>query len=204
MIKIDNQDLVIKGNTIIEGMNIEIEKSNVILLTGINGSGKSLFLRYISGLMENSFTDDVESRGVVIEKSKLVPEMSGIEFLKFLNGLNKENQNKNDEKAIELIEYFNVDKFKDKKIRTYSLGTKHKYALIQAFMHSPELILLDEPTDTLDEISVTRLYKLINQEIKKGTSFVIVSHNPSEIKNEINFNRHLHIEDETITERTIN
>lgn len=200
MIELINYDLKIREKTILKEINLKINDGDVILITGPNGSGKTVFLRLLSGLLDSEITDTFNSRGVVIEKSKLLPYMKGKEFLDFLNDLNPITAKANKERSEKLIKYFNVEEYSEKKIKEYSLGTTHKFALIQAFMHDPDLLLLDEPTDTLDSESINLLYNLIDEEIKKGKTILIVAHNPEELKHQINFTRHLNIEGEKLVE----
>lgn len=203
MIELVNYDLKIGDKLLLPNINLKINDGDIILLTGANGSGKSVLLRLLSRLnKDEKIIDTFESRGVVIEKSKLLPHMTGREFLNFLNELNSDTAKSNKERSEELIKYFKVEKYSNQKIKEYSLGTTHKYALIQAFMHNPELLLLDEPTDSLDTESIELLYNLINAQIDKGKTIIIVAHNDEEIKQRIEFTRYLKIEGETLVETT--
>lgn len=203
MIEIQNYDLVVKNKMIINDINLTINAEDTVLITGANGSGKSLLLRAINS-GNKGVSNSFEKTGVVIEKSKLLPHMTGREFLYFLNkleGINVEQYNK---QADQLIEYFELDKYQDKKISTYSLGTTHKFALIQAFMHNPSLILLDEPYDSLDKKAIELLTTLINERRKNNVTFMIVAHDEEKILKMINFNKWIEIDNGELTINDIN
>ncbi len=204
MINLVNQEIKVKEITILSNVNMKINDGDVILLTGHNGSGKSIFLRFLSKVQQTDFEDTFQTRGVVIEKSKLIPHMTGMEFLDFLNKLDKKTYAQNMANAQALIKLFGVESFADKKIRTYSLGTKHKFALIQALMIDPELLLLDEPTDSLDKKSIEIFYNYINTLIDSNKTIIIVAHNDNEVKQSVKFTHHYEIEGETIVEKSLN
>lgn len=202
MIEIKDYDITIKGNVVLNGVNLTLEQGDVALVTGANGSGKTLLLRALNK-NEQKITNTFEQIGVVIEKSKLIPHMTGRDFLYFLNKLEGKNEQKNNERADELIEYFHLEQYKNNRISSYSLGTTHKFALIQAFMHSPSLILLDEPYDSLDKQAIKLLTNLISYQVSQGVSFVIVDHNEEKIMQMIEFNKWFEIDNGKLIARQI-
>lgn len=198
MIEINNYQLAIKDKIILETVNLNVRAGDKVLITGPNGSGKSLLLKAILAKPSTQIVNTFESSGAVIEKSKLIPQMTGLGFLQFLNKLDGVDQELKNQRAVELIDYFGIEQYKKQLIKTYSLGTTHKFALIQAFMHNPQLILLDEPFDSLDKASIKLLVDLINEQIKFGTTFIIVAHNYEQAKEWIDFNKFVEIENQTL------
>ncbi len=198
MLELKNVQVSIGSKTILKNINLQIDDGDICILKGANGSGKSLFLKTICYGQNKNIKSSFKSTGVVIEKSKLVPHMKGREFLYFLNKLSKVDIKANNARAEKLIKLFDIEEEATKKIANYSLGTTHKFALIQAFMHNPELILLDEPFDSLDKKSITILLKLINDEIANGKTFIIVDHNNDLLIDKINVTKTLEINNDTI------
>lgn len=186
-IEIKNVSKIINGNEVLKNINIQLEEGKIYGLVGKNGSGKTMLIRALSGLISLSDGEIIvgnkkvlngkypDSLGIVIENIVLLDYMSAFANLKLLNDISK---NKITDKEIE--EWLNIFDLRSNDKRTlkkYSLGMKQKVSLIQAFMNKPKLIILDEPTNALDEGSVGKLLELIkktNSESK--TTFIVASH----------------------------
>lgn len=104
--------------------------------------------------------------------------MTGYDNLKYLASINKFIGKK---EIIEILEKVGLEPNGPKKVRKYSLGMKQKLSLAQCFMENPDLILLDEPTNALDEKSVVKVLNLIKEHSERGAIIVIASH----IKNDV-------------------
>lgn len=186
-ISIDNYSKIIHDKTVLDNVNYCFEKGKIYGLAGKNGSGKTMLLRAISGLITPT-SGEVwvngekvgngkypKSLGLLIENVELLPNLSGFQNLKLLNSISK-NKISNDT-IIEWLNKFNLDINDKRSMKTYSLGMEKKVSIIQAFMNNAELILLDEPTNALDEASVNVLIDTIKTTNKeKGTTFFITSH----------------------------
>jgi len=194
MQKIEIKDLCkkIKKKTIFKNINLTMEAGGIYGFVGSNGSGKTMFFRAIAGLIKPTegqiLIDDKESNmfksykgniGLVIENIGLYPHMTGFNNLKYLASINKIVT---DDIIRKTISEVGLDPDDKRKIRKYSLGMKQKIVLAQAFMESPELILLDEPTNGLDEISVNKIREKIKDEAKRGAIVAIASHNREDIE----------------------
>ena len=120
-----------------------------------------------------------ESVGVLIENPGFIPSFSGYENLKMLADIRK-LIGKEDIEAV--MEKVGLEKacFK-KKYRTYSLGMKQKLGIAAAIMEKPDLILLDEPTNALDEESVRKLLDILREEKGRGACIVLASHDMEEL-----------------------
>lgn len=191
-ISIKNYNKSIKNNKILNNINLTLESGKVYGLKGRNGSGKSMLMRAMSGMMfpdsgeviinkinitkEKKVYDNI---GVLIENAGFIDYLNGYDNLKLLANI------KNiitDSEIKEWMIKFNLDPDNKTKVRGYSLGMRQKLGIIQALMEKPEILFLDEPINALDEESI----RIFNAEIKKIKSedkiVVISNHNYEELK----------------------
>ena len=191
-IEIHNAKKTIRNKVILNNINLDLEKGNIYGLIGHNGSGKTMLLRAISGLItldsgyikiDNTLVELNKPLpvkvGILIENIEFYDDLTGFENLKFLSSINNEIS---DDVINTYLNKFDLLKEKNKKAKEYSLGMMQKLAIIQAIMEDQSLILLDEPTNGLDRNSL----EIFNEQIKelkdKGKTIILVSHNDSEIK----------------------
>lgn len=191
-IEIHNAKKTIRNKVILNNINLDLEKGNIYGLIGHNGSGKTMLLRAISGLItldsgyikiDNTLVELNKPLpvkvGILIENVEFYDDLTGFENLKFLSSINNEIS---DDVINTYLKKFDLLKDKNKKAKEYSLGMMQKLAIIQAIMEDQSLILLDEPTNGLDRNSL----EIFNEQIKelkdKGKTIILVSHNDSEIK----------------------
>lgn len=182
----------IKGNTILSEVNLELESGHVYGFIGVNGSGKTMLFRAISGLMDISGGEVVwngkrlhkdmkvlPNMGIIIENAELYPELTGLENLKLLAKLN----NKITEDEIrESIKRVGLDPDDKRIFKKYSLGMRQRIIIAQAIMEKPDILLLDEPTNALDEEAVATIRKIILEEKQRGALVLIASHNKEDIR----------------------
>lgn len=191
-ITIENMSKKIKGNLILDNINLSIEKNKIYGFVGINGSGKTMLMRVISGLIScdtgSVSVDGVKitkgtrpkRTGLLIENADLWPDLTAMENMKILNQL---SVNKISNKEIEkILSYFDLDPKSKKPYKAFSLGMKQKLRISQAFMGEPELIILDEPTNALDESSVQKLREYILDKKRNGATILLSSHSSIEIE----------------------
>lgn len=185
-IRLNNISKKIKGNLILNDISFEFTSGVKYALVGNNGSGKTLLLKALSGLLIPSngtiHFDNTQmhkdfrfydSLGLIIETTKFYPNISGLENLKFLASL---NNNISEEKIIEtLIKVGLYDKM-NVKVKRYSLGMIQRLAIAQAIMESPKVLLLDEPTIALDD-EFRKIFFEILDEFKANNSIVIIATN---------------------------
>ena len=191
-IQIDDLTKVIDKHKVLDKVSIKLEKGKIYGIKGKNGSGKTMLLRAICGLIkptegevrvgEKVIGKDAafpESVGVLIENPGFIPSFSGYENLKMLADI-KKLIGKEDIEAV--MEKVGLEKacFK-KKYRTYSLGMKQMLGIAAAIMEKPDLILLDEPTNALDEESVRKLLDILREEKGRGACIVLASHDMEEL-----------------------
>lgn len=180
---------------VLEDINLEFEDGKMYGITGANGSGKSLILKALSGYIKLTsgqvFQNDVEIRkkdnyienaGIIIENPVLMNEYTVEENLKYLKSITEVNKEEID--LDHWYKFFDIEKYKNKRFSELSLGTKQKVSLIQAFMHSPQNILLDEPFNGLDKVTTKKLKDLLIKEKNKGKLIVLVTHINDDFLNE--------------------
>ena len=175
MIKLENVSKQLKKNLVLNDVSMTFEKGNIYLLSGHNGSGKTMLLRMICGLIKpdkGSVKTDGESFGVIIESPAFVLHETGRENLRFLARIRNEIQMSEIESVLETV---NLLDMADKKVKTYSLGMKQRLGLAQAIMENPDVLLLDEPFNALDDEHFQLALQLI-QEMKQDKIIIIAAH----------------------------
>ena len=175
----------------VEDVSFDIEQGEIFGYLGPNGSGKTttirIFLDFIRasagrarlfGLDSRVHSSKIRSRiGYVPGEYGIYEEMRGFEYLRFFGALRGYQKPPLRDK---LIEIFSLDI--SKRIKSYSHGTKQKLAIVQAFMHDPELLILDEPTIGLDPLMQQRFYELLLEMKNRGKTIFLSSHILSEVE----------------------
>ena len=191
-VEIEYLTKIIDKNKVLDDVSLEMDKGKIYGIKGKNGSGKTMLLRAICGLIKpteglvrvsgKQIGKDVtfpDSVGVLIENPGFIPSLSGYDNLKMLADIKGLIGKEEIEEAMEKV---GLEKscFK-KKYKTYSLGMKQKLGIAAAIMESPELILLDEPTNALDEESVRKLLDILKEEKERGACIILASHDMEEL-----------------------
>lgn len=117
--------------------------------------------------------------GIIIEKPEFLGYMSGLENLKFLSDIRGQID---DKVIIDYMTLFDLDPTLKKPVRKYSLGMKQKLGIIQAIMENPQILILDEPFNALDENSVITFREFLRNFKNEGKLVIITSHNNEDIK----------------------
>lgn len=182
----------IKKRTILDNISLELESGNIYGFVGRNGCGKTMLFRALSGLMRidsGRITIDGKvlhkdinvppSIGLIIENAGLYNEFSGFKNLKLLADINKIISDTEITKAISDV---GLDPNDKRPVRKYSLGMKQRLIIAQAIMESPDIIMLDEPTNALDERGVKLIRDIILREKERGALVLIASHNKEDIE----------------------
>ncbi len=189
---IDHISKTIKGRTILDDINLKFENGKVYGFVGRNGSGKTMLFRAVSGLMnidsgrivldDKILHKDMEvlpSLGLIIENAGLFGEYTGYKNLKLLANINKKI---GDEEIKEAILLVGLDPDDKRTYKKYSLGMKQRLVIAQAIMEKPDIILLDEPTNALDEKGVREIRDIIKKEKDRGALILLASHNKEDIE----------------------
>jgi ABC-type lipoprotein export system ATPase subunit len=181
----------------VDGLNLEVEKGEFISIVGPSGCGKTTLLSLISGLIRPTkgtvFVEDVdiwtltESElsllrnkriGFVFQFASLIPTLNAIENVMLPAAFGKEQKEDIGNRAKELLGLVGLSQRTDSYPSQLSGGEQRRVAIARALMNSPDIILADEPTGDLDEVTekeVMKLFVKINKEF--GTTFLLVTHN---------------------------
>lgn len=193
MVRINNYSIVlenvekkIKGVQILNNIDLSFEPGKIYGLHGRNGSGKTMLLRMIAGLIRptkgrvlinnkvlHKDIDFPESIGVVIEEPDFWSNYTGVQALKTLADIKKKISIDEIHEAISRVGLEPKDK---RTTRKYSLGMIQRLGIAQAIMEKPDILLLDEPTNGLDKSGVVIVEDIIKEEAKRGATVILASH----------------------------
>ena len=191
MIKVENICKKIKNNEIIKNISYQFDCGKIYGLYGRNGSGKTVFLKLLSGFYKldsgsvlydgvsytkNNVCKDVR---VLIDGPSFYGDLSGYDNLKLLADINKKISNKEIDDILKVVNLYDE---KDKKYSKYSLGMKQKLGIAQALMENTKYIFLDEPFNGVEEATVTKLIDYIKS-IKKDKVIIISTHIKEDLDN---------------------
>ena len=191
MIKVENICKKIKNNEIIKNISYQFDCGKIYGLYGRNGSGKTVFLKLLSGFYKldsgsvlydgvsyskNNVCKDVR---VLIDGPSFYGDLSGYDNLKLLADINKKISNKEIDDILRVVNLYDE---KDKKYSKYSLGMKQKLGIAQALMENTKYIFLDEPFNGVEEATVTKLIDYIKS-IKKDKVIIISTHIKEDLDN---------------------
>lgn len=186
MIKIVNVTKKFGENKVLDDMNLTFEPGKIYGIQGKNGSGKTMLMRAISGLLSlnegevevfgeviGKDRDFPKSAGILIEHPGLLPEISGFENLKTVMSINKIV---GDEEIKKAMSNFDLDPNSNLKVKKYSLGMKQKVGILMAILERPQVVILDEPTNGLDEASVEKFKDMILNLKDDSRVIIVASH----------------------------
>lgn len=181
----------IKRNVILSNISLHLKSGNIYGFVGPNASGKTMLFRALSGLMkvdsgeirldEKVLKKDIDilpNLGIILENAWLYPEFTGMENLEMLAKVNKKVQREEIENTIRRVGLNPADK---RLYRKYSLGMKQRIVIAQAIMEQPDILMLDEPTNALDENGIDKIRHIILEEKERGALILIASHNKEDI-----------------------
>ena len=187
-VEISHISKTLRGAKVLDDVSLTLEGGNIYGLVGENGSGKTMLMRTVCGLVRpdrGSVTFDGQDRktakpvlGVMIENTALYPDLTGMEnlglFASILRIADKNAQ-------AEAMERVGLDPKDRRTYRKYSLGMKQRLLLAQAIMEKPQALLLDEPTNAIDAEGVALTHEIMRQEADRGAVVLLASHISADI-----------------------
>lgn len=186
MIELNNVSKKIKGKTVLENIDIIFQDGIIYGLKGINGSGKTMLMRMVSGLIYptegkviidgKELGKDIsfpEQMGILIENPVFLDSYTGFDNLKMLAELKGKADTEDITNSLKRVGLDPTDK---RKYRKYSLGMKQRLGIAATLIDYPQMLILDEPLNALDKAGISLFSEIIEEEKNKGTLIIISCH----------------------------
>ncbi len=183
--------VTIGADKLLNNVKLRAEPGTITGLIGRNGSGKTMLLRAICGLVPMSAgsitvagqrvgidVDFPENIGVIIETPGFLPQYNAVDNLRILAKIRNRIHDTEIKAALTQVGLSNVSK----RVSKYSLGMKQRLGIAQAIMENPDILLLDEPMNGLDNAGVREMRELFKSLRAQGKTILLASHNPLDIE----------------------
>ena len=178
--------------TVLHHISYDFKEGRIYGIVGNNGSGKTVLMKCICGFLipdSGEITvnykrigkdmDFPQDTGIIIETPGFLPNLTGMRDLELLASLRK----KIDKKAVaEAIRAVGLDPEMKKPVSKYSLGMRQRLGIAQAIMEDPDILLLDEPLNGLDNEGVEEIRKVLLSLKEKGKLIILASHSKEDIQ----------------------
>lgn len=192
IIEITNLCKSFKETKVLNDITIKIKKGNIIGIIGRNGSGKTVLFKCICGLVSptkgtvkisnkilGKDMDIPDNIGAIIETPGFLPNYNGFKNLKFLAMIKNQISNEHIKDTIKLV---GLNPDSKKHVGKYSLGMRQRLGIAQAIMENPDILILDEPMNGLDNEGVKDMRELFLSLKEQGKTILLASHNKEDIE----------------------
>ena len=192
MIEAKELNLVLNKRQILSDVNLKLYEGNIYGLVGNNGSGKTMLMKCICGLVKATSgsiiadgkelgkdCDYLENAGIIIENPGFLPYYSGIKNLMLLAGIKHRISRIQVEDAMRVC---GLDPELRLSVGKYSLGMRQRLGIAQAIMENQHILILDEPMNGLDKEGVAEIRNLLLSLREKGNLILLASHNREDIE----------------------
>ena len=192
IIKVDNVIKKFGSEIALNNVSIEFERGKIYGIVGRNGSGKTVLFKTIIGFLKptdgriivdgkeiGKDTDFADHIGIIIETPGFLSAYSGYKNLEYLASI-KNRIGKNEIKKS--MERVGLDPNSKKKVGKYSLGMRQRLGIAQAIMENPDILILDEPMNGLDNQGVKEVREILLNLKEEGKSIILASHNKEDIE----------------------
>lgn len=180
-----------RDQVVLKNVSISFEKGQIHGIVGRNGSGKTVLFKCICGLMHpeegvirvngkrvGRDVDMPEDIGAIIEAPGFLPNYSGYKNLRFLANIRRKIGK---EEILNVLKTVGLDPESRKHVGKYSLGMRQRLGIAQAIMEDPEILILDEPMNGLDNAGVQDIRALLLELKAQGKTILLASHNHEDI-----------------------
>ena len=190
-IEVQNVVKRFRDQVVLKNVSISFEKGKIHGIVGRNGSGKTVLFKCICGLMHpeegvilvngkrvRRDVDMPEDIGAIIEAPGFLPNYSGYKNLRFLANIRRKIGK---EEILNVLKTVGLDPESRKHVGKYSLGMRQRLGIAQAIMEDPEILILDEPMNGLDNAGVQDIRALLLELKAQGKTILLASHNHEDI-----------------------
>lgn len=194
VLELKNVSKIMGKRKIVENINFDINSGEIFGFLGPNGAGKTTTIKMITGLLKidegeifingknvkTNFEEALSSVGGIIENPEMYGYLSGRDNLEIYGRMHGQVSK---DRINEVINLVKLDNRIDDKVKKYSLGMRQRLGLAQALLHSPKLLILDEPTNGLDPVGIKELRDTLRELAEKeGLAVLVSSHLLSEME----------------------
>lgn len=191
MIQIQNVTKVYGKQVVLSHVSAQMKEGNIYGLVGINGSGKTTLMRCICGFTHPTSgqvivngdvigkdVDFPKRTGMIIETPGFLPHYSGLRNLMLLAGISHGADKRRAEQVMRLLR---LDPGSRKPVGQYSLGMRQRLGIAQAIMENPDILILDEPFNGMDQSGMEEIHALLKELKGKGKTVLLASHSAADI-----------------------
>lgn len=177
---------------VLKDINLKMKTGEIHGIIGRNGSGKTMLMKAVCGFIKptegevtvagrkiGSEVDFAQNTGVIIETPSFLPYFSGYKNLKNLADIRKTIGRAEIYQAMTAV---GLQPESKKRVGKYSLGMRQRLGIAQAVMENPDLLVLDEPMNGLDEEGVEEIRKLLLELKRKGKTIILATHNRDDVR----------------------
>lgn len=176
--------------TAVDSIDLTVARGEIFGFLGPNGAGKTTTLRMIAGILRPTagtvLIGDVDvvqqplaakaKLGFIPDRPFIYEKLTGSEFLRFVAGLYDQQGSEVDNRARELLALFDLEDWRDELVESYSHGMRQKLIISSAFVHRPEVIVVDEPMVGLDPKAARILKDLFREYVNRGHTIMMSTH----------------------------
>jgi len=194
VLRLENVTKKIGKQVIVDGLSFDVRKGEVVGLLGPNGAGKTTTIRMIVGLIgmtsgdviiqgksiRSSFAEAIAHVGAIVENPEFYSYMTGWDNLKQYQRM---TAGITEERIKQVVDIVGLSEAMGKKVKSYSLGMRQRLGIAQALLHSPKILILDEPTNGLDPAGIREMRDYLkNIAQQEGIAVLVSSHLLSEME----------------------
>ena len=176
--------------TAVDAIDLRVPRGELFGFLGPNGAGKTTTLRMIAGILrptggtvrigDMDVTEDPMAAkavlGYIPDRPYIYEKLTGAEFLRFVAGLYSQNGKVIEHRGRELLTLFDLDDWRDELVESYSHGMRQKLIIASAFIHKPDVIVVDEPMVGLDPKAARILKDLFREYTRRGHTIMMSTH----------------------------